>query len=361
MSRGNDGASERDDNSFDALRLLAATAVLVGHAWPLTGNGADAPRVAGILLSHLGVFTFFSLSGFLIAASWERSPRAVGFLARRVGRIVPALAVVIVVTVGVVGPVVSTLPLAQYVAHPDTAAYLRGIVLAPTYDLPGVFEGNPQRAVNGSLWSLGPEFVCYLLVLGIGLVCRRLPDNLRRRATVIAFAAVAVAAATLRFASDDRGIRDATGAAVFFAVGAIIASVRRRGASAPPLPLWAVLPATAAWAAASAVSRDVSLVAAWVALPVIALTLAGRPWPVLRRAGRFGDFSYGLYLWAFPVQQLVVAAVPQLGLVANILLVFAVTAVLAVASWHGVEKHALRAVRRIRGGASWRDSRSPSG
>jgi len=160
-------------NNFDALRLLAALVVLVGHSWPLSGHGS-APTIAGVPVFTVAVWVFFSLSGFLVTTSWERDPSVGRFLARRAGRIFPALVVIVVVTVVAIGPAVSTMTHAGYWASPTTWIYLSNITLVASYELPGVFEGLPRPVVNGSLWTLGPEFCCYLVVMAVGLCARRL-------------------------------------------------------------------------------------------------------------------------------------------------------------------------------------------
>jgi peptidoglycan/LPS O-acetylase OafA/YrhL len=91
-------------------------------------------------------------------------------------------------------------------------------------------------------------------------------------------------------------------------------------------------------------------VALWVALPVVVIVVGTGSLPVLRRAARFGDFSYGLYLWSYPVQQLVLEVLGRLPTAADLALVVAVTLLLAVASWWLVERPALR----------WKDARLPA-
>ena len=325
--------SESRDNNFDAIRLVAALTVIVGHAWPLTGM-PHPPRVAGIAIYDLAVLVFFSVSGYLITLSWQRTPVVRRFLAARVLRIFPALVVLVLLTTLVVGPLVTTLSAGDYFASPATWGYLVNSTLVAVYDLPGVFTDNPLPPVNGSLWSLGPEFLCYLAVLGVGLIA------LRARLAAFIVATVAVAAAWFVV---DEPLRTIVGATAFFGVSAIIATIAR----GRTLPWWPAL-SVPVWLVFGAAVPDLGIPLAWLVVPYAVIAVGMRATPVIRSAGRFGDFSYGLYLWGFLVQQVVVSALGVLPLWLDLLVVVPVTGILAFASWHLVEKRALALKSRFR-------------
>ena len=114
---------------------------------------------------------FFAMSGFLIAKSWSDLPRLVPFAVKRALRILPALVVAVSVTVFVIGPLFTTLPLTSYFSDPVTWLYLVRCSLLITFfgTLPGVFEDNPYPdAVNGSLWTLPVEACCYAMAAALG-------------------------------------------------------------------------------------------------------------------------------------------------------------------------------------------------
>jgi len=314
-------------NNFDAIRLLAALTVVVGHAWPLTGT-ANAPEVGGIRIHHLAVFVFFATSGYLISQSWMRSPNVPRFLAARSLRIFPALAVVVVLTITVVGPIATTVSLSEYASSAVTWSYLQNLTLAAVYDLPGVFETNPIPVVNGSLWTLGPEFICYLCVMLLGLVLARNPIV---RGVLVTLLFVGVHLTPL----GEQTL--APTAMVFFGVGALMAAVFEKRV----IPLWPVVPAVAVWLGAHAIVPDASLALAWLAVPFAVIAVGATSTPLLNSAGRFGDFSYGIYLWAFPVQQLVVSFTAGVPLWLDIVIVAAIATAIAATSWHLVEKRAL--------------------
>ncbi|MGV8884375.1 MAG: acyltransferase family protein [Microbacteriaceae bacterium] len=332
--QGGGNLGEHRSNNFDALRLIAALAVLIGHAWPLTGVGYP-PEIGGIKIYHLAVFVFFAVSGYLITTSWQRTPVVRRFLAARFLRIFPALILVVVLTVFVVGPLATRIPLGEYFGSSQTWGYLVTITLAASYQLPGVFVDNPLDVVNGSLWTLGPEFGCYLLVLALGLVLRA------RGARAIGW--LIVAASLIGLALLPLGlpepVRAIPTAMVFFAAGALWALALDRFELR--MPLWSTPFVAAAWLVLAALLPALELPFAWIAVPYLALALGRASTPVLRRFGRFGDFSYGLYLWGYVTQQFVTSAFGVMPLWATLAIVVPAASVLAIASWHLVEKRAI--------------------
>ena len=305
--------------------------MLIGHAWPLTGQ-SNPPAVAGIHIYDLAVYVFFSLSGFLITTSWHREPVARFYLAKRALRIFPALVVLVVLTVFVVGALATTVGAAAYFGSAETWRYLANVSLVVTYDLPGLFGGNPLHVVNGALWSLGPEFLCYLAVLGLGLLLRR-----GRVLAAVVLAGVFIGVAFVPI----QPLGEIVSAMAFFGVGAVIAAVAR-GRRLPLLPVVVLIPLwlLAAWLLPidSQLGR---MKLAWLFLPYIVIALGQASTPVVRRLSRFGDISYGMYLWGFLVQQLVVQLAGVLPVPLDIAVVVLATAAIAFASWHLVERRAL--------------------
>jgi len=160
----------KNTNSFDLLRLVAAVLVVISHQFALLGKAE--PHVFGnTTLGFFGVIIFFVLSGWLISQSWVRDPEPRRFLLKRCLRIFPALLVIVLFTVLVIGPITTSLSFSEYLKEPLTWNYLRTALLNVQHYLPGVFENLPYRGVvNGSLWTLPIEFVMYLTVLGAGII-----------------------------------------------------------------------------------------------------------------------------------------------------------------------------------------------
>ena len=335
-------------NNLDALRLVGALAVIFGHAYHIVGRPFENPVVAGYPVQTLGVIIFFSISGYLITASWSRTRNPVSYLAARSLRIFPALVVVVLVCMFVIGPVVSVLPNSQYFDAPNFWSYLGNIILRPQYELPGVWGDHPYpTAVNGSLWTLPAEFFCYLLVPLVFLAPKvaRIPVIGLLLAASVWYSMTPPLESMVVWHSR---ISDNALMWVFFAAGAILRLLAERGlrfrtdVAVGLLAVHLVIAGT--------LPQHITKVA-WLFLPYVVLAVGLASTPYVRRASRYGDLSYGLYLWAFPVQQLVIDLWGVQRMSVNLLIVTAITAALALVSWHVVEHPSLklkdRLVRRL--------------
>jgi peptidoglycan/LPS O-acetylase OafA/YrhL len=342
------GGGSGRDNNFNLVRLLAAGCVLLSHSWPLSGTpGEPFERFAGFSLGHFGVDVFFVVSGFLVTGSLFARGSLRAFLRARALRIFPALAVNAFGTAFVIGPLVTRLPLAQYLASPGTWAYaLLNTTTWPwgvVWSLPGVFRGLPVGdAVNGALWSLPWELTMYALLAVLGVLALGARPRLGPRGARVAVFGVAVLAtlghginegADLTRAFDIvQGLRLV---ALFF-TGASFQLLRDR------IPLSGGACAIAAAALVAALRwQGYALVAYPLLLTYLVLWLALAPAGVARHYNRLGDYSYGFYLWQFPLQQWIVLT--HHGITQPMLVLASLPAALAiaVASWHLVERPAL--------------------
>ena len=331
------------DNNFNLIRVVAATAVLVSHSWPITrGAGVAEPLSAltGISLGTWAVEVFFVISGFLIAASFARRPEAGAFLAARCLRLFPGLFVSLLLVAFVLGPLVTSLPLAAYLTDPGLPGFmLRNMTLVdPAYTLPGVFETNLYPTVEGSIWTLVHEVVCYMGVLAAGLLgAFRDP---RRMAAGLALFALG----WLTYAAFGHGLQPKIDAlhrlALPFAAGVLIFALRHR----LPMSLWiaAGLWVMALLLAGTPAARPVRVLALAYSLFWLAYVPRGR----ILAYNRLGDYSYGMYIYAFPLQGLMVWLWGPMTPGFNIALALPATLVCSVASWHLVEAPALALLRR---------------
>lgn len=333
------------DNNFNLIRILAALAVLLTHSFPLAlGDAAQEPLRAslGMSLGMIAVDVFFITSGFLVSASLMRQPSLWTFLWARVLRIFPGLLVMLLFSVFVLGAALSTLPLAEYLASSQTYDYLAQcatLVLGVSYTLPGVFASNPYAlAVNGSLWTMPHEVHLYGLLAAIWLGLRLLPQ-LRPalfRALTLALT-LASGAALLRQHFYGPEIDPVLQLYFMFFCGAslyclrqfIVLSHRQFGCCLLVLLL-------------SSLNREVFFVVYLLTLGWLLCYLAYIPAGWLRHYNRIGDYSYGVYIYAFPVQQSIAALLPGVGVWQMMWLSAVLTLSLAVLSWHAVEQRCLR-------------------
>lgn len=348
--------AEHRSNNFDALRLLAASLVVVAHSYALTGRpGLWAAH--GVDFGLIGVTIFFAISGYLVTASWRSQPRVYPFVAKRLLRIMPALLVIVLLCAYLMGPLVTELTARSYLTDWQTHSWvIHNTLFDPVYQLPGVFRDRVNTAANGSLWSLAVEIRAYLLVMIAGLL--GLFAGWRLILVIALGAGFAVLSVPSVWASLDPAaqhtIRDLVGAGpsgttvmIAFVAGMLIQTQRRR-LHLHPLAgaLAAALFLLSYWLSPGA--RTVVLP---LALTYLVLFLAYKT-PPLPALTRWGDASYAIYLLAFPVEQLTIGALGDSatpGLVIAIAL--PVSWALALLSWRFVEAPALKLKKRLpRGG-----------
>ena len=163
-------------NNFDFLRFTAASLVIISHSVPLTGNGTSYIGNFTKFQTDLGgicVEIFFIISGYLICSSYLRVNNIFKYCLLRIIRIIPALVTVILITIFMIGPLASNTSTHEYFTSVLTYDYLKCILLYPMqFHLTGFNNHSPtifNTTVNGSLWTLSIEFTCYLTIAVLGL------------------------------------------------------------------------------------------------------------------------------------------------------------------------------------------------
>lgn len=342
---------QRDNNNLDIFRLIAAALVIYGHAYaiaPQEGHSDVLARLLGYDYSgSLAVKLFFFLSGLVVTNSLLHKRDVAQFVIARFFRIWPALLVVTALCALVLGPLVTTLPLAEYWGQEQTWSYVfDNLRLVPQYGLPGVYAGHPYaNVVNGSLWTIVLEVGAYLTLLALFMV-----GALRSRWLALAIVALVLLDPLVgnRLLFTWRAPHAGTDLlAPCFAFGALLAlcqeqvAVGLREAAGLVLLFWLFRASSYAY------------YFLYAALFASMLYLAGQPWLVRLRLR--SDVSYGVYLWGFPVQQTLQHLWPEQGLRFNQVVSLLLALLLGYASWHGVEKHGIALGQRLHGWWSrWR-------
>ena len=332
-------------NNVLALRYAAAASVILFHCYALTGRWLDEPLYATfppMNLAVLGVEVFFVLSGFLVTQSWLANPSVKSFAMARVLRIYPALVAATLFTIVVAGAS-STLGWVEYLTSPVTLRYL--VRTASAFDvrdaLPGVFATNPfPHAANGSLWTLPVELRLYV-ALGLAGVAGLLARPHAWLAVGLAIAAAAIAWPP--WVPLEPNTHDTRLAALLFLLGSLACAWRRHvPLSLPGAALALALPL----ADVHGFARDGPLFA--LLLAYVVLVVAYHPSLRLSGLARLPDYSSGLYVYAFPIQQTIVWLAPGVAPPALFAATLALTLVVAALSWHALEAPALRLKSRFR-------------
>jgi peptidoglycan/LPS O-acetylase OafA/YrhL len=343
-----------DEDNFDVLRLLASWCVLFSHCYALAGVSAAEPFLSAVgldTLGGLGVSVFFVLSGYLVTGSWLREPSVIPFALKRMRRIYPALIVCVLLTLLVLGPSVTTLDLRAYAQDPLSRQYLW---TATGWDirfvLPGVFASTPLRdAVNGSLWSLRYELLCYISLVGLAV----LPFSVRAKALFVAISLMFLSIIRPPFNMWDFGFEflsmgaHTTKVCLLFAIGACARAWR--GVIEPRM-LYALIAlvvlAGVIWLKAHAAIRTEALYLVTLAILIVCVATKLRGLP--RLPAGMGDWSYGMYLYAFPVQQTLaqLRVHERFGFAFYVFACTLITSIFAALSWFYVERRWLNSARR---------------
>lgn len=321
-------------NNFDFIRVVAASLVLFSHHFALTGQ--TEPSFFHLhSFGGISVIAFFIISGYLVTSSWYNDPNFWRFCARRMLRIWPALIVVVVLTAYGLGALVTELPFKSYLLHRATFDYLGTLWMKVHYQLPGVFGQNPYPAgVNGSLWTIPLEVRCYAVLAIAGIL------RLLKRKYIFLILILGYWLWFFKTSSADitGTVNYGRELSAFFLAGAALYIAQTS---------WEHRPLR--WSIITIILSAVLWYYGWkytallTGMPFFIIYIGTRSFPVLRRFGRWGDPSYGIYLFAFPIQQtMIMYTWPDFGFFGTLCASLLITTLLGYASWHCIEKEALK-------------------
>ena len=349
-------------NRFDVLRLAAALAVFFAHGEFLYRLQLPVP-FPGHSLGSLAVYVFFFISGYLVCQSWTRQPAWRVFWVKRLARVFPGLLVAVTFSVFVLGWAVTTLPSPAYWQASGTWLNFANNAagLASVHALPGVFESNPfAGAVNGSLWTIRYELAMYFVLSALSWCAHG-----RRWIYPVVALMLALLWQLARMGGWDVALEANGGlvASLFrwvdfcafgvpFFVGSTLAAYNVR-----PRRWMAVAALLAVVSAMSVEAVLLRQVAVWTLVVCSIFYLAhmgysdaaGAGAASVHGEGRGGiDLSYGVYIYAFPVQQAVTALCLARGWSLEVCLLLSLVPILLLAwlSWYGVEQPSKRAAQR---------------
>ncbi|EON18964.1 hypothetical protein ASL20_30810 [Cupriavidus necator] len=336
----------KDENNFNLMRITAALAVLVTHSYSLvSGDVNDEPlrRLIGVTPGTIAVDVFFVTSGFLVTKSLLTRGSVLEFLWARFLRIYPALLVMVTLVVFGLGMVFTALPASAYLIDPATRQFLlktTTLVAGAVYPLPGVFAINPYPdTVNGSLWTMMYEIRMYFALAAIWVISMVAWHAHQRAFRAAVLVVTAASFLYCVFAILGGSAMQKTALPLMFFAGASLFILSAHVELSAPV---AGLLLAAVVGSAFVPNHHVFALMYLLAMPYLVLFAAFVQLPALFRYNRLGDFSYGIYIYAFPIQQSIVALFPGISVMMLLLSSGVVTLALAVLSWHLVENRALK-------------------
>jgi peptidoglycan/LPS O-acetylase OafA/YrhL len=338
---------------FDSLRISLAIWVVAWHSPAISRNALQLDESYFWFFGYSILFAFFALSGFLISASALRLSLK-NFLINRGLRILPALAVEILLTAFVLGAIFTTLDLKSYFSDPRTYHYLTNLFGWMNYWLPGVFETNPVTLLNISLWTVPFEMGCYAIMSGLIIF-----GLLKRPAIIATFTATYMVVGLVIKSSDVQlsglaleASRIAVGRGsrlfVAFVFGILLYLLRYR---IPYTSLLIALCVTFCLGIAIFVKPGESfpVLNAVLAIPLAYLTICigvtRIPLPqILHR----NDLSYGVYLYGMPIQQTMIYLFPSVvSPIAQFIISLPAILLFALFSWNVIEKPVTKLRKRF--------------
>ena len=325
---------------FDHLRIGLSLSILLWHSFSNSYGLRYAESLPAFpvppLLSAL-LPMFFGLSGFLVTGSALRTNDVKTFLTFRTLRILPALFTEITLSALILGPLLTSFTLIQYFSDPSFYEYFGSLIGRVRFNLPGLFLDNPTpNFVNFALWTVAPEILCYIAMTLL------MVSGYYKNARAVLLITLAYAVICIMLDSIAPPIRVAEvlpskSLILSFLVGAVVFLFRRRIIYSKVAAFMSLVVATTLAFAAQRFSNPLLM---YMSIPgyvyvVAVLGLTNMPKIPLLSSG---DYSYGVYIYGFPIQQTIARFVSEQDALVNFAIALPTTLVVAAISWHLVEK-----------------------
>ena len=341
--------AEPGKNSYGIARLLAALAVIFSHATVIIG-GADVHEPLEVLTGYpLGVHAvhlFFILSGLMVTASFERSTTIFAFIWARILRIYPAMIVVVISCIILGGLFYTSAEQSDYWSLENVGGYFtRGMLLiGGGAHMIGVFDNNPiPHEINAPLWTLKYEVVCYIsLVISLGLAHKFFPPEKRQKIVLTIIGIILIAAVLIRFNPplyDDSSHFDHLVRMAFaFYLGCLAWMLRARFVLSARIAAGLLVLAVIFTYFALPLKEQFQTIFVGYGVLWLGHFSTGK----VQRFIDKQDYSYGVYIIGFPVQQSLVQFYPSMTAMENFMIATLITLALAALSWNIIERPALR-------------------
>lgn len=333
-------------NNFDFLRLLFASLVVVHHCYPIAGISEQDPLYyfsnGTLSYTYIGVRGFFVISGYLIYQSLIRSENITDYLVKRLLRIYPALIIVLVLTV-IACAFVFDGNITTYLSNKSTLTYIpvNASLFKLQHTIDGVFESLPLKsAINGSLWTIGYEFSMYLFIIPLLFLKR---NNGKLQLIIISILTASLFIARILLSNKTNlshlgvlSLGTWCHFALLFMSGALLSVLRieqfryRNFLMLSCLLLFLLL-----------MHWSYFELFQYLIFPPVVIVFGAATIKWISDIGeKFGDVSYGTYIYGFPIQQMLMYYF-NFNLIELLLVSLPLTLVFGWLSWHLIEKHAL--------------------
>lgn len=339
-------------NNFDAIRLLASLMVVLAHSFPLTDRAYNNEPLVLLTGSndfgYLGVSIFLFVSGYLISNSVKRNSSFKVFFSKRILRMLPALCFLILISIFIIGPLFTSLSLKDYFSDKVTYAYLKNIILFDTqYELPGVFVEHPYSAiVNGSLWTLGYEFLFYIYLFFLFWVIKK-----RKHILIVSCCMLLISILILNIFHQqiiqfqytvpfiNFSVNNTLDLFNYFVVGVIFNSISIPNSYIKYAFLCAILVTLVSFCKYECINRNIF----YIIVPLLTYSVAFSKKIKLNSLTKFGDFSYGIYLYSFLVQQILMTTFsPDINPYVFFIISAVISYIIGLLSWNFIEKPCLK-------------------
>ncbi len=342
----------KDCNNFDLVRLICACMVIYGHAFavaPELGKEELIYKLTGFYAGAIAVKVFFFLSGLLVTNSLIEKKSLIHFFMARFFRIWPALILVLLFSVFVIGPVLTTLDLNTYLSSPNTYLYIKNQILMKCMlirglgytDLPGLFTQNPFKdTVNVPLWTLPVEVGAYIFLGAI--FCLKL---LEKRIAIFLFIIIildSILPQRIFILFLPQGNDNFSYLPFCFSVGVLMAIYKENLFLSMREPigfflLFLLFSNTEYAKYFFYLSVFTGIIYFFTCKPVLRLKPSS-------------DISYGVYLWGWPMQQILVSTYPNMGVLGNQVFGTSLAMIFGYFSWHLIEKRSIKLGKKL---ANW--------
>lgn len=343
------------DNNFNLIRMVAAIAVIISHSFALAiGERGTDPlySLLGMSLGEIAVNLFFITSGLLVTQSLCLRNNLRQFIIARALRIYPALIVSVVFCI-LLGGILTTFNFSDYFSSNELIKFIlynSTIIITDYQTLPGVFATAPyDPSINGSLWTLPWELRMYLVLLGAGLV-KLISQYLKIKVNIFTIVIIAIACTSTYYHFQYHFSQEVHW---FYSKAARFLSAFFLGASIYIFKDYIRLSSKLfiSFCILIVIAYMISKLAFFAVFtllsPYIILYVAYIPKGRILNYNKLGDYSYGTYIYAWPIQQTLAVTFIGITPIIMMLLTFILTLLIAALSWHYVEKPSMKLKRHF--------------